>query len=86
MIKDITLGQYYKKDSLVHSLDPRVKLVATLVFLVSLFISTNIFAYMLATIFLLTAIHLCKVPFKFIIRGLKSLLVLLFISVFLIYF
>ena len=82
MIKDITLGQYYKKDSLVHSLDPRVKLVATLVFLVSLFISTNIFAYMLATIFLLIAIHLCKVPFRFIIRGLKSLLVLLFISVF----
>ena len=81
MIKDITLGQYYKKDSVVHSLDPRVKLVATLVFLVSLFISTNIYAYILATIFLIIAIALCKVPFKFIIRGLKSLLVLLFISI-----
>ena len=82
MIKDITLGQYYKKDSLVHSLDPRVKLVATLIFLVSLFISTNIFAYVLATIFLIIAINKCKVPFKFIIKGLKSLLVLLLISVF----
>ena len=82
MIKDITLGQYYKKESLVHSLDPRVKLVATLAFLISLFISTNIYAYILATIFLIIAIILCKVPFKFIIRGLKSLLILLFISIF----
>ena len=81
MIKDITFGQYYKKDSIIHSLDPRVKLVATLVFLVSLFISTNIFAYILATVFLILAIVLCKVPFSFIIRGLKSLLILLFISI-----
>ncbi|MBP3201933.1 MAG: energy-coupling factor transporter transmembrane protein EcfT [Lachnospiraceae bacterium] len=81
MIRDITLGQYYKKDSIVHSLDPRVKLVATLIFLISLFISTNIFAYILATAYLITAIILCKVPFGFIIRGLKSLLLLLFISI-----
>lgn len=81
MIRDITLGQYYKKDSVIHALDPRVKLVATLVFLVSLFISTNIFAYMLATIFLISAINLCKVPFLFIIRGLKSLILLLLISI-----
>ena len=81
MIRDITLGQYYNKESLVHALDPRVKLVATFVFLISLFISTNIFAYILATIFLLCAIYLCEVPFSFIIRGLKSLLFLLFISV-----
>ena len=81
MIRDITLGQYYKKDSVIHSLDPRVKLIATLVFLVSLFISTNIFAYIIATIFLAWVIILCKVPFSFIIRGLKSLLLLLMISV-----
>ncbi len=81
MIKDITIGQYYKKDSVIHSLDPRVKLVATFVFLISLFISTNIFAYILATMFLVLIIYLCKVPFAFIIRGLKSLLMLLFISI-----
>lgn len=81
MIRDITLGQYYKTESIIHTLDPRVKLMATLVFLISLFISTNIFAYILATIFLLAVIYLCNVPFLFIIRGLKSLLVLLFISI-----
>lgn len=80
MIKDITLGQFYKKDSIVHSLDPRVKLIATFVFLLSLFISTNFFAYFLATIFLIIAIKSCKVPFRFIIRGLKSLVILLLIS------
>ena len=81
MIRDITLGQYYKKDSIIHSLDPRVKLVATFIFLISLFISTNIFAYILATIFLLISILLCKIPFRFIIKGLKSLLILFLISV-----
>lgn len=81
MIRDITLGQYYNKESVIHSLDPRVKLTATLVFLISLFISTNIFAYALATIFLIMIIILCKVPIQFIVRGLKSLLFLLLISV-----
>ena len=81
MIRDITFGQYYKKDSVIHSLDPRVKLIATLIFLISLFISTNIFAYIIATFFLITSIALCKVPFQYIIRGLKSLLFLLLISI-----
>ncbi len=81
MIRDITLGQYYNKESVIHSLDPRVKLVATFVFLISLFISTNVYAYILASLFLLSAIILCRVPFSFIIRGLKSLLILLLISV-----
>ena len=81
MIRDITLGQYYNRESVIHFLDPRVKLVATLVFLMSLFISTNIFAYAFATLFLAMAIMLCKVPLSFIIRGLKSLILLLLISV-----
>ena len=81
MIKDITLGQYYNKKSLIHELDPRVKLVATFVFLISLFVSTNVYAYILATIFLILAVILCKVPFLFIIKGLKSLLLLLLISI-----
>ena len=38
MLRDITLGQYYRADSLLHRLDPRVKLVATFMFIISLFI------------------------------------------------
>ncbi|MCQ2609449.1 MAG: energy-coupling factor transporter transmembrane protein EcfT [Lachnospiraceae bacterium] len=81
MIRDITIGQYYNKESLIHSLDPRVKLVWTFVFLISLFISSSVYAYMLAILFLAIIIILSKVPFRFITRGLKSLLFLLLLSV-----
>ena len=39
MIKDITIGQYYRSDSILHRLDPRVKLVGTLIFVITLFLS-----------------------------------------------
>ena len=38
MIKDITIGQYYQAESIIHRLDPRVKLMGTLVFIISLFL------------------------------------------------
>ena len=52
MIRDITIGQYYPADSLLHRLDPRVKLMGTLVFIVSLFIADNWLGYVLAAAFL----------------------------------
>ena len=81
MIKDITLGQYYNTNSTIHSLDPRVKLVSTFVYLICLFIYKNILGYVLATIFLVVVIYLSKVPVEFIFRGLKSIFILLLITV-----
>lgn len=81
MLREITIGQYYPTHSLVHSLDPRTKLFGTMVFLISLFISSNMSAYILASFFLLSVIFASKVPFKFIIRGLKFIFVILMISV-----
>lgn len=81
MIRDITLGQYYPVNSILHRLDPRTKLFGTLVFIVSLFITNNIFGYLAATIFLAAAIRLSKVPFRFMVKGLKAIVVLLLISV-----
>ena len=81
MLREITLGQYYPADSVVHRLDPRTKLFGTLVFIVSLFISTNIWGYVLASIALAAVIRLTKVPFSFMVRGLKAIMVLLLISV-----
>ncbi len=81
MLRDITLGQYYPVDSLVHRLDPRTKLFGTMVFIVSLFLAKGLIAYVLATCFLLAAIRLCKVPFSFMVRGLRSIVILLLISV-----
>ena len=51
MIRDITIGQYYPANSLLHRLDPRVKLVGTLVFIISLFIADSWLGYVLAAAF-----------------------------------
>lgn len=81
MIRDITLGQYYQTDSLIHRLDPRVKLVATLAYIISLFLFDGIVGYICAAIFLGVIIKLSKVPFKFIVKGMKAIVVLLMITV-----
>lgn len=81
MIRDITLGQYYPTESVIHKLDPRVKLVATICFIVSLFIFDTLSGYIVATAFLATIIKLSKVPFKFMVKGLKSIIMLLMITV-----
>lgn len=80
MLKDITLGQYYQTDSKLHRLDPRVKLVGTIVFLISLFLYKNITVDVIALLFLAWVIKLSKVPFKFVVRGIKTIVVLLLIT------
>ena len=81
MIRDITIGQYYPADSLLHRLDPRVKLVGTLVFIISLFVADSWLGYVLAAAFLALMIGLSKVPVSFMLRGLKAVMILLLISV-----
>lgn len=81
MIREITLGQYYPVDSVIHRLDPRTKLFGTLIFIVSLFLSKNIWGYVLATAALAAVIRMSRVPFSYMVKGLKAVLVLLLISV-----
>lgn len=81
MIRDITLGQYYPVDSVLHRMDPRTKLFGTMIFIISLFLADNVWAYVVATAFLVIAIKVSKVPFKFMVRGLKAIVFLLLISV-----
>ena len=77
MIRDITLGQYYPADSVLHRLDPRTKLFGVLVFIVSIFLFSTFRGYLVATVFLVSMIILCKVPVGFIFRGLKAIFVIL---------
>lgn len=77
MLRDITLGQYYPADSPVHKLDPRVKLFGALVYIVSLFVFRGIFGFLLATIFLFFLIKICQVPFRFMVKGLKPIVILM---------
>ena len=81
MLKDITLGQYYQTESEIHKLDPRVKIVATLLFIISLFIVDNFIGYVIAAAFLGLEIHMSHVPFRFIMRGMKTIVFLLLITV-----
>ena len=81
MIRDITIGQYYPANSKLHRLDPRVKIVCTLAYLISLFLLQNIYGYIIATVFLVAVIGISKVPFKFIVKGLKPVIMLLMITV-----
>ena len=81
MIRDITIGQYYPAKSVLHRLDPRVKLVSTLLYLISLFLVKNVWGYVVATVFLIAVIRLSKVPFSYIVRGLKPIIMLLMITV-----
>ena len=81
MIRDITIGQYYPAKSILHRLDPRVKLVCTLLYLVSLFLFRSVPGYIVATIFLAIIIKISTVPFSYIVRGLKPIVMLLMITV-----
>ena len=81
MIKDITLGQYYNADSVIHRLDPRVKLIGTLLYIISLFLFKNPLGYILVVLFLATVIALSKVPFSFMVRGMKAIVFLLLLTV-----
>ena len=77
MIRDITLGQYYPTDSVLHRLDPRVKLFGTLIYVISLFLFQSFTGYIVATVFLVSMIALSHVPVKFIFRGLRAVLFIL---------
>ena len=77
MIRDITLGQYYPGNSWVHRLDPRVKIIATLLFIVELFIVDNFIGFAIAAIALGAVISVSKVPLSFITRGLKPIFIIL---------
>lgn len=81
MLRDMTLGQYYQTDSVIHRLDPRVKIGGTLLYIISVFIYQSIWGYLLAAVFLGIVIKLSKVPFRFMVRGMRAILFILLITV-----
>ena len=80
MIRDITLGQYYNADSVIHRLDPRTKLFISVIFLVDLFLTKNPLYFTLLGVLLILYIGLSRVPISFILRGLKPVWILLAFS------
>lgn len=81
MIRDITLGQYYPVHSPIHRLDPRVKLAATLLYMIGLFCINSVLGFALAAAMLYAAAKLSHVPISYMLRGLKAIFILLLFSV-----
>ncbi len=77
MIRDITLGQYYARDSVIHRLDPRVKITGTFAYLVLLFLIKDFIGFGFVVLCLAGLIAASRVPFKFIMRGMKPIMFIL---------
>lgn len=81
MLKDITIGQYYPADSVIHKLDARTKMLATFFYMISLFLFNKFAGFLFAFVFLALAVGLSKVPVRYIFKGLRPVLFLLMFSV-----
>ena len=77
MIRDITLGQYYPGGSVIHRLDARTKIIATLFYIVELFVVNNFYGFLIAAAALFAVIAMSKVPLKFIFRGLTAVFLII---------
>ena len=80
MLKDITIGQHYPTDSVIHKLDPRTKILITFALIIGLFIINRFVGYTFVIAFIVAAIAISKIPFKYMIKGLKPLYILIMIT------
>ena len=80
MLKDITLGQYFPGDTVVHRLDPRTKLILTVIYIVALFLAEHLVSYGLLLVVLGSCIALSRLKPKTILKGLKPVVVILVIT------
>lgn len=76
-IRDITLGQYYPGSSWIHKLDPRVKIMATILYIIALFVVQDFIGFAIAAAGLAAVIIVSKVPLSFILRGLKPVFLII---------
>ncbi len=87
MIRDITIGQHFPGNSLVHRFDPRLKLVLTIVYIAVLFAASNPLGLTLSVVFLAAMYKMSKIPLKMIGRSLKPILpIILFTAVLNVFF
>ena len=83
MIRDITLGQYYPGASPIHRLDPRVKIIATIVYIVALFVVVDFTGFLICGIALACIVAASGVPMGFIMRGMRPIILILLFTFFL---
>ncbi len=83
MFKDIAIGQFIPADSVIHKMDARIKIILVFLFIILLFCTTTLWGYLVATVFVILMVALCKIPFSFILKGIKPMLyIFIFTAVF----
>lgn len=82
MIRDITIGQFYPVDSPIHRLDARVKLIMTFIYIITLFIINSFVGYLFVIAALMAIIQVSKVPLKFMLKGIRSIMIIIFFTAF----
>ena len=83
MISDITLGQFFPGFSVIHKLDPRTKILISILFILSIFVANNIAAFLLLTFAVIVTISLSRISFKVIFKGIKPIIFILIFTAFL---
>ncbi|MBR4097233.1 MAG: energy-coupling factor transporter transmembrane protein EcfT [Oscillospiraceae bacterium] len=82
MLKDITIGQYFPGNSVIHRLDPRFKIIITGVFIAMLFTADNFMGLGIGMVFLLVSFLLSQIPFKLMLKSLKPIIpIIIFTSI-----
>ena len=77
MISDITLGQYFPGESVIHKLDPRTKIILAIIFIVSVFLVSTPLAFIALILFTALIIAISKISFKVILKGIKPIIIVL---------
>ena len=77
MISDITLGQFFPGESVIHKLDPRTKILLTIVFIVAVFLASTPFAFIVLLLFTVSVIAISRISFKVILKGIKPIIIVL---------
>lgn len=81
MLKDITFGQYYQATSLIHKLDPRLKIVLTISQMVFIFVAKNAVSFAILFVFFLLQLFFSSVPVKMYLKNLKAIIPILIFTV-----
>ena len=77
MLRDITLGQYYPVDSVLHRMDPRAKIILTLLYITSVFLASSVSGFVFVILFTAILIAISGIPLKIILKGMKPLIIII---------
>ncbi|AIS53159.1 energy-coupling factor transporter transmembrane protein EcfT [Thermoanaerobacter kivui] len=81
MFRNITIGQYIPGDSIVHNLDPRIKLIITFIFIIAIFLISNFSGYIFVLVYIYLIVSISKIPFGYVLKGLRPIIIILLLTV-----